>query len=115
MSDAARALASYRRSMARVGEEIAVRRFSGPPASRISVDTTVRARITGYEPHEIAGPVVIGDRKVICLVDTLASLLPLTTADRLVIRGKETAIKKVDDSTRRVGGTLIALEIQVGG
>jgi hypothetical protein len=31
------------------------------------------------------------------------------------VRGKVKRIKAVDDNTRRIGGTLIALEIQAGG
>jgi hypothetical protein len=42
-------------------------------------------------------------------------LLPITTNDKIVIRGKELAIKAVDDNTRRIGTTLIALTLQVGG
>jgi hypothetical protein len=58
---------------------------------------------------------VQGDRRVIALVDTLSSILPVTISDKCVVRGKELAIKAVDDNTRRIGGTLIALELQVGG
>jgi hypothetical protein len=115
MSFADRVLADYQQAMAVSGEDIAMRRFSGTPQSRTHADTTVRAKVAGYEPTELIGSIVQGDRKVICLVDTLSGLLPVTTADKLVIRGKEVAIKAVDDSTRRVDGTLIALEIQAAG
>lgn len=115
MALADRILASYQKAFARVGEDIAVRRFSGSGPSRTHVDTTVRARVVGYAPHELIGSVVQGDRKVICLVDTLSGLLPITTGDALYIRGRQVAIKAVDDNTRRVGGTLIALEIQAAG
>jgi hypothetical protein len=69
----------------------------------------------GYQPKELIGAIVQGDRKVIALIDALGALLPLTTTDKLVIRGREVAIKAVDDNTRRIGGTLIALEIQAAG
>ena len=52
---------------------------------------------------------------MIALVDTLSAILPLTNDDKLVIRGAEVAILAVDDETRRIHGTLIALEIQVRG
>lgn len=110
-----RVLADYKRAMARVGEDIAVRRFSGPASARTYVDTTVRARVVGYEPHELVGAIKQGDRKVVALVDALSAVLPVTTADALVVRGKPLAIEAVDDSTRRVDGVLIALEIQVRG
>lgn len=115
MSDASRALALYKRSFARVGENIAIRRFSGAGASRTHADTTVRARVTDYDPSELNGDVVQGDRKVICLVDTLTSILPVTTDDKIVLRGSELTIVKADDSTRRVAGILIALELQARG
>lgn len=111
----AQVTADYLAAVGRVGENIAVRRFSGPPATRTHVDTPVRARVMGYQPHEMTGDVVQGDRKVICLIDTLASLLPITVNDKFVIRGAEVRIKAVDDNTRRVNGTLIALEIQASG
>lgn len=103
----AEAIASYRRVMNRVGETIYVKRGL--------VSTATTARVMNYDPSQLIGPVTQGDRKVIALVDTLTSLLPLTVNDKLIVRGKTLAIKAVDDSTRRVGGTLIALEIQAGG
>lgn len=112
---AARAAADYAAAMDRFGEDIIVRRYSGPAASRTHIDTTVRARVMDYQPTELVGGIVQGDIKVIALVDTLSSLLPLTTNDRLVIRGKEVSIKGVDDNTRRLAGTLIALEIRAEG
>lgn len=115
MSLATRILADYKRTMGMVGENIAVRRFSGSGPSRTHADTSVRGRVTGYEPKELVGSIQQGDRKVICLVDTLGSVLPVTTGDALMIRGKQLAIITVDDNTRRVSGTLIALEIQARG
>jgi hypothetical protein len=88
----------------------------GPGQGRApAAEVAVLARVLSYQPHEIVGSVVQGDRRVIALVDALGALLPLTTADKLVIRGREVAIKAVDDNTRRVAGTLIALELQVQG
>lgn len=98
-----------------IGEDIIVRRFTGSGNPRPKTDITTRARIVGYQPAQLIGPIVSGDRKVIALVDSLEALLPITTTDKLVIRGKEVVIKAVDDNTRRVGGVLIALEMQVGG
>lgn len=109
------ALDSHRRFLAEGGEDIIVRRWSGPSGARVATDVTALARVMGYLSREIVGPVLVGDRKVIMLVDTLGALLPLTTADKLMIRGREVAIKAVDDNTRRVQGVLIALEIQVAG
>ncbi len=121
----ATALGQYRRFIAEVGETILVRRYSGTGAGRTKAEAQILARITGYQPRELVGPVVQGDRKVIALNDpaaavpdgmvSLASLLPLSNEDKLVIRGIETAIKAVDDNTRRIAGVLIALEIQASG
>ncbi|GIQ73192.1 hypothetical protein [Bradyrhizobium sp. RD5-C2] len=105
-------LDQHRRMIGEVGETIVVRRrLNG--AIVAEVETT--ARVMGYQPREIAGMIQAGDRKVIALVDTLAALLPLTAADKLVIRNRECAIKSVDDNTRRIAGVLIALEIQAAG
>lgn len=113
MSDAARVLASYERAFRRVGEDVVIIRTTraGGPVARV----TARARVRGYQTDELIGPIVQGDRKVIVLAQTLTSILPLTVADKIKVRGKEVQIKGVDDNTRRVGDTLIALEIQVSG
>ncbi len=103
----AEALASYQRIMSRVGETIYVKRGL--------TSTATTARVMNYDHEPLVGPITQGDRKVIALVDTLSSLLPLTVNDKLVVRGKTLAIKAIDDNTRRVGGTLIALEIQACG
>lgn len=109
------ALASHRSFINEVGETVYVRRYSGTPPSLTSVDTATKARVMEYQAREIVGPITEGDRKVIALVDDLSGVLPLTLNDAVVVRGKELAIKAIDDNTRRIGGTLIALELRVGG
>jgi hypothetical protein len=109
------ALDQHRRFVRENGGTIQVRRYSGTGAARTHIDTPTLARVMGYQPKEIVGSIVQGDRKVIALVDTLSAILPLTNDDKLVIRGIEVAILAVDDETRRIQGTLIALEIQVRG
>lgn len=106
--NAAEAFAQHRAFLAEIGEDVIIRRIGVP-------DVTVRARVVGYKPDELVGPIVQGDVKIIALVDTLGDRLPLTTNDSAVVRGKVKRIKGVDDNTRRIGGTLIALEIQAGG
>lgn len=115
MVKAADALASHARAIAEIGEDVIVRRYSGTGPTRTKNDVTAKARVMGYRPHEILGAVQEGDRRVIMLVDALGGLLPLTPADKLVIRGRECAIKSVDDSTRRIAGELVALEIHAAG
>lgn len=111
----AESLASHRAFMAELGENILVRRYSGTAPTRTHVDTAAMARVMGYQPKDLVGAIVQGDRRVIMLVDTLAAVLPLRTSDKLVIRGIETSIKAIDDNTRRIAGTLIALDIQAEG
>jgi hypothetical protein len=105
----------HRLAIERRGEAVYVRRYSGTGGSRTHVDTQSKGRVAGYAPHEIAGSIQEGDRKVIVLAASLASILPVTPADRLVVRGRELSIIAVDDNTRRVAGTLVAIELQVRG
>jgi hypothetical protein len=102
------ALPSHRVMINEVGEDVIIRRIGVP-------DVTVRARVVGYKPTELVGSIVQGDVKIIALVDTLGGRLPLTTNDSAVVRDKVKRIKAVDDNTRRIGSTLIALEIRAGG
>jgi hypothetical protein len=41
--------------------------------------------------------------------------LPVTTNDKAVVRGAELAIIFANDSTRRIGNDLIAIELGVSG
>lgn len=108
-------LAQHRAFLAELGEDVVVRRYAGAGPARVPTDVTTRARVMGYRAAELVGPIVQGDVKVIALADMLAALLPLRTTDFLVIRGVEKRIMAIDDNTRRIAGTLIALEIQARG
>lgn len=104
---------SYLRSL---GDRVTVRRYSGTGTARPKTDVdNVRARVTNYGPQEIVGTIMEGDRQVIVYADDVGALNPLTLRDKLVVRGRELAIMSVDDNTRRVGGVLIAYELQVRG
>lgn len=111
----AEALETHRRFINELGEDIAIRRYTGSGPTRTHADTTTRARVMFFQPNPLIGPAVQGDRKVITLVDNLSGILPVTTDDRAVIGGVPLAIKAVDDNTRRIVGTLIALELTVSG
>jgi hypothetical protein len=111
----AQALASLRGQLAKHGRDVVIRRWSGPSAARVSTEATTRARITGYAPEKIVGLVQVGDRKAIVQVDSLSSLLPLKDTDKVVVDNREFAIRFVDDQTRRIDGTLIALELVISG
>lgn len=112
------AKSTYRRMLDQVGEEILVRRYTGTGSNRPKWDVAVQARVVDFEPQEIIGTIVQGDRKIIALADDLLGAglsLPITTNDKIVVRGKELAIMAADDSTRRVNGVLVAIEIQCRG
>jgi hypothetical protein len=109
--------ADYREMISEDGETITLRRInqSGPP-----IEATVRARVTGYQPKELVGGIKQGDRRVIVLaedVETSGFPVPFKTGgtDKAVVREKALNIGVVDDSTRRVGGVLIAYDITATG
>jgi hypothetical protein len=108
----------YRRAMDVAGETILIRRYTGTGTSRPRFDASVRARVVDFEPHELVGAIVQGDRKLIVLAeDMIAAQIPLDLrkGDKAVVRGRELNIEAADDSTRRIAGVLIAYELQVRG
>ncbi len=108
----------YRRALARRGEVLQFRRFTGTGPNRPQFQTEIRGRVTGYVPRDLVGGIQQGDRKVLVLVeDVLAKqiAMPITTSDAIVVRGKQCTITSVDDSTHRDGPELIALELSVRG
>ena len=105
----------YRRTLT---ELVYVRRYAGAGTNRPHFDYPCHAQVVGYQPHELIGSIVQGDRKAIVFAQDLIDAqfpLPVTVSDKLIVRGKELAIIAPDDSTRRVGGELVALELQVRG
>ncbi len=104
--------ASYTKALQDV---VSIRRFTGSGLSRTSNDYEAKARMTGYQEHELSAQILQGDRLAIVYADDLSSILPVTKNDKVVVRGKELAIIGIDDNKRRVGETLIALEIQCRG
>lgn len=108
----------YRRMINDRGETIVHRRYTGVGPTRPKFDVEVMAVVVGYEEKDYVGSISVGDRKVILLVEDLVEAqlsLPVTTNDKLVVRGKELAIIAADDSSRRVAGELIAYELQCRG
>ncbi len=95
------------------GEAVAIRRYSGVTPARTFIDTPTTAFVRNFGSTELIGAVVQGDQVAIALVDTLAAILPVTTADFLVVGTKEFAIK--NPRKRVVGGVLIGLEIHAKG
>ena len=109
--------ADYARTLT---ERATIRRYTGtgPIATKPRHDVSVRCRVVGYEAEELVGTIQQGDRKVIAYADDVTEagmVLPLTANDKMIVRGKELAIVQADHDTRKIGPTLIAIEIQVRG
>jgi hypothetical protein len=134
LSRAQELLAQYQTKIAKSGQWIAIRRYTGPVGpSRPWTDTLARAYVRYYSSKELIGSIVQGDVAAISLVDTLGGILPVTTTDKLILgfdgfdvpgttptlvgahvsNGKETTIK--NPMKRTPGGTLIAIEIHAAG
>ncbi len=114
----AAARSSYARMLRSVGETATIRRYSGTGSNRPKVEKGCSARVMSYQPSEIVGPIVQGDRRIILLAEDIETgpvSLPILTTDKVVVRGKELAIVAIDDNTRRVGDVLCAYELQVRG
>lgn len=117
--------ADYRLMLNNTGEDIIVRRYTGTGTNRPKIDVSVRARVTGFAPRELVGTIQQGDRFIVLLAEDVTQpttdsppqtlTLPLVGSDKVVVRGKELQVLAADDSTRRVQGVLIAIEIQARG
>ncbi|MGE0698786.1 MAG: hypothetical protein AB7O57_06805 [Hyphomicrobiaceae bacterium] len=111
--------ARYRRAIREHGEPVLFRRYGGASGSNRPVfNAEVRATVSGYDPSVLIGSIVQGDRKIIMLADDVQKAqigLPISTNDKIVVRGRELAIKFVDDNTHRDGVELIAYELQASG
>lgn len=104
--------------IAAVGEDVRLRRYSGTGGSRSPTDFTVKARVTSYQAHDLVGSLQEGDRKLIMLAEDVEESgfeTPILSSDKVVVRGRELQVIAPDDSTRRVGGVLIAYELTVRG
>ena len=111
---------SYVRMMEEAGEDVIYRRYYGAGQNRPFFDAVVRARVVGYVPNEMIDGTLIkqGDRRLILLADALLEAEippPIRSTDVVVVRNRELAIIRPDDSTRRIDGELIAYELVVRG
>jgi hypothetical protein len=94
-------------SLGRTGETVFIHRDG-------IADTPALARPFGQPSVRMVGEIQQKVRRLVVLVDdVLSPLLPLTSNDFLVMRGKTLAIEDVDDDTRRINGILIGLELTV--
>ena len=80
--------------------------------------TNIHARVVGYEPAELVGGIVQGDRKAILLYADLVATsfpLPIVKTDRITWNGRVMSVMSADDATRRAGAVTVAIEVQVRG
>jgi hypothetical protein len=108
----------YRDQITAHGEVIYIRRYVGTGTGRPYTDKSCHARVMGYQPDELVGTVTQGDRKIIALAEDLEGYSPVftpTKSDKAMVRGAELSIISIDDSTKRIGSTLIAYVLQARG
>lgn len=91
------------------GQDVSIRRFSGTGPSRTKTDTATKGFVRNYGSKELVGSIQQGDQSAVVLVDSLSSILPLRTTDKLLVGSNEYAIQNL--MPRVVGGVLIAIEI----
>jgi hypothetical protein len=112
--NAAQIRSAYARNLS---ETIGVRRYTGAGSARPRFDVYVRGKATPYAAHELIGTITQGDTKVFLLVQDIITgqmALPITTNDKVVVKGRELAI--INPAERKApDGTLIAYEIQARG
>lgn len=114
----AEARAMYREHLQLHGETISIRRYTGTGTDRTHADRSCRARVTGYAAAELVGTTTQGDRKIIVSAEDMEGYSPVfevVKGDKAMVRGAELAILSVDNSTRRIGSTLVAYVLQARG
>lgn len=117
------------RSLARSGEDVILRRIVGTTA-QVNIDCPARAHVRGYEPSQLAGSIIQGDRQVIMSPTDIDRAQwpggqPVTSpapaadpripvnGDRVIIQGQSTVVIAADPVVR--GGVLVRINIQVRG
>lgn len=98
-------------------ETIVVRRYTGAGANRPRFDVAVRGKATPYSATELIGTVIQGDQRILVLAEDIIAaqmVLPVTTNDKVVVKGKELSIQNPAER-KAPDGTLVAYEIQARG
>jgi hypothetical protein len=99
--------------LARYGETVVLRR---PTGQAQFIDVSCAARVDQFQPHEIAGGVVQGDRKVTLSnreIEAEAWPGPPRRGDQIVVAGRTTTVQGVETIT--VGGQIVRHNVQVRG
>lgn len=97
---------------------LTLRRYAGAPGSRAYTDYAVMGHARLYTGKELIGTIAQGDLAIIVLADAIATAglqLPILTADKIVLNGRERAILPPIGERKALDGTLIALELQARG
>jgi hypothetical protein len=114
MSTATAVKSSY---ASKLKETIGIRRFTGAGPNRPKFDVYVRGKSIFYQAEEFVGGVLQGDRRVFLLVEDIIARqmsLPITAADRVIVKGAELSIIKPAERSAD-DGTLVAYELQCRG
>lgn len=107
-SDVARLVQTY-------GETVTLRR-GDPPGN---VDVAVKARVTGFEPSELVGDIMQGDRRVVISHAEIAAAAwpgPVDVpkkGDRMIVGGKTFTLVAVD--TRKIGDDIAGHWLAIRG
>jgi len=97
-----------------VGEIVTLRRLTGP--LQIPFDVTTRAVVVGFQPDELVGGIIQGDKRVIMGPRDLTVRQwpqPPRKGDQIIIRGRINTIEGVDDVS--LGGVTVRYNILVRG
>jgi hypothetical protein len=135
MTVADQMLAQHERQIAKVGQWIAIRRYSGTAGIRTYADTLGKAYMSYQPAKEFVGSVIQNYAVVIVLAEPFEDMIPqINTNDKLVTAfegfgdlgtepsmneeshvsgGKESAIFSI--KKRNPGGVTIAFELQATG
>lgn len=104
------ARAAYRRQIDAHGEPVVLRKGAA------GAEITVRARVMGFQPEQLVGPITVGSRRIIVMAeDVSASWGVPQKNDRVIWNGVTLTVQDVDSATRRIAGETIAFDIRATG
>jgi hypothetical protein len=102
---------------AELQETVVMRRYTGGGTNRPRFDVEARGKAWGYRSQDLVGSIQQGDQRVVVLADDLIAggfVLPVTTNDRVVVKGRELSI--IDPGFRKApDGTVVTLDLQARG
>lgn len=96
------------------GQPVTLRRVTG--TQQIPMDVEVTAVVRGYQPQDVAGTVMQGDRTVVLSNQEIAARRwpgPPQGSDRVLIGDEETVVMTVE--TIQIGDTVIRHNLVVRG